>query len=191
MTRFSTILPGALCLVATAMPAMSAEADWQEILFEEFHVAKEFPLPPERSQTIYAAPPTSSDTPRIAGENRESTMFETELDGVAYRMEIVDISDDIANSANIFSECLYLAAQSGEEVSNVHMGVGGETSEVYGRLSAVELDDDQGHLLTACFYNMANLYRLEAHIPEGGDTGSPQAYRYVSTIRFDLSNTYE
>jgi hypothetical protein len=71
------------------------------------------------------------------------------------------------------------------------MGVGGEDSEVYGRLAAVELYEDRGHLLTACFFNTGNLYRVEAHIPEGGNTGSPQAYRYMSTLRFELSNSYE
>ena len=192
MARAARVLPAALCLIAAAVPAMGAEADWQEYVFEEFGIAKEFPLPPERSQSVYAAPETSRDTPRIAGEGRESTLFQTELDNIIYRMEVVDVSDDIENSANIFSECLYLAEQSGEEVSNVHMGVGGEDTEVYGRLAVVDLYEDMGHLLSSCYFNGGYLFRIGAHIlPENGNWGSPQAYRYVSTVRFDLSNTYE
>jgi hypothetical protein len=189
------LLPAAAVLgacFAAATPAFGAQADWQEYVYEEFGLAKEFPLPPRRSQSVYAAPETSRDTPRIAGSDRISTLFETELDDIIYRMEIVDISDAVDRSANIFSECLYLSEQAGEEVSNVHMGVGGEDSEVYGRLAAVELYEEQGHLLTACFYNGGYLVRVDAHIlPENGNSGSPQAYRYVSTIRFDLSDSYE
>ena len=193
MGKAIRILPAAAMLCATlGAPALGAEADWDEYVYEEFGVAKEFPLPPRRSQSIYAEPETSRDTPRIAGEGRASTLFETELDDIIYRMEVVDISDAVDRSANIFSECLYLAEQAGEEVSNVHMGVGGEDSEVYGRLAAVDLFDDQGHLLTACFYSGGYLFRVDAHIlPENGNAGSPQAYRYVSTIRFDLSESYE
>jgi hypothetical protein len=189
------ILPivAALCAYFCAATAtFGAQADWQEYVYEEFGLAKEFPLPPLRSQSIYAEPETSRDTPRIAGSDRVSTLFETKLDDIIYRMEVVDISDAVERSANIFSECLYLSEQAGEEISNIHMGVGGEDSEVYGRLAAVELYEDQGHLLTACFYKEGYLVRVDAHIlPENGNSGSPQAYRYVTTIRFDLSNSYE
>jgi hypothetical protein len=96
-----------LCAAAlNAAPALSADAAWQEYVFEEFGVAKEFPLPPVRSESVYTAPEGARDTPRIAGEGRPSVLFQTELDGITYRMEIVDVSDDIDNSANIFSECL-------------------------------------------------------------------------------------
>jgi len=173
---------------AAAIPAHAAQAEWQEYVFEEFSVAKEFPLPPTRTQSVYAAPEGSRDTPRIAGENRALTRFEVEHDHIIYRMDVVDISDDIPNSANIFSECLYLAAQAGEEVSNVHLGVGGTDSEVFGRMGAVELSEGRGYLLTACFYDHGNLFRVEAHIlPENGNWGSPLAYRYMAAIRFDLS----
>jgi hypothetical protein len=175
-------------LTAISGPAFAAQANWEEYVYEEFGVAKEFPLPPARSQTIYAEPEGARDTPRIAGENRPSTLFQTELDDIVYKMEVIDISDVVERSANIFSECLYLSEQAGEELSNVHMGVGGEDSEIYGRLAEVDLYDDRGHLLTACFYDSGNLFRVEALIPEGGDIGSPAAYRFVSTVRFDLTD---
>ncbi len=194
MGKFVKIGPaaGALGACLFAASAAGAEADWQEYIYEDLDVAKEFPLPPVRSTTIYAAPETSRDEARIAGPGREAILYQTEMDNVIYRMEVVDISDDLPNSANIFSECAYLAEQSGIAESNVHLGVGGGDGEIYGRLATVDLYQDKGRLLSACFFNMGMLYRVDAHIlPAHGDLGSPDAFRFVSTIRFDCEDEEE
>jgi len=194
MGKFTKIFSaaGALgaCLVAGS--AAGAEADWQEYIYEDLDVAKEFPLEPVRSTTIYAAPETSRDEARIAGPGREAVLYQTEFENVIYRMEVVDISDDLPNSANIFSECSYLVEQAGVTESNVHLGVGGGDGEIFGRLATVDLYQDKGRLLSACFFNMGMLYRIEAHIlPAHGDLGSPDAFRFVSTVRFDWSDDGE
>ncbi len=192
MNRVAKVFP---CLVGAcliAVPALAAEADWQEYIYEDLGVAKEFPLEPVRSTGVYAAPETSRDEARIAGPGRPTVLLQTELDHVVYRMEVVDISDDLANSANIFSECAYLVEQAGITESNVHLGVGGGSGEIYGRLATVDLYQEKGRLLSACFFNTGNLYRIEAHIlPEHGDLGSPDAFRFVSTVRFDWSEDGE
>jgi hypothetical protein len=174
----------ALCPV---VPAGAASA-WMEYVYPDLGIAKEFPAPPRRSQIVYAAPEGSSDEARVAGAGRSATLLETTVNNIVYRMTVADFSNNLANSANIFSECLYLAEQAGEEVGNVHMGVGGGDTEVYGRMATVDLSNNRGRMLTSCYFFMGKLYRIEAHIlPAHGDMTTPLAERFVSTVRFELN----
>jgi hypothetical protein len=163
---------GLTLLVAGTGPACA----WDEYVYRDLGIAKEFPAEPRRTMVTYKAPMHSRDTPRVAGENRSAVQLETQVGGIVYRMQVADFRDKLENSANIFSECLYLAEQAGEEIDNVHMGVGGDDSEVYGRLATVDLYQNSGRLQTACFFNNGRLYRIEAHIlPTHPDKTDPQA----------------
>jgi hypothetical protein len=179
----------AVCgLVVLGTSQASAGAAWMEYVYPDLGIAKEFPAPPRRSQIVYAAPEGSSDEARVAGEGRRGTLLETTVDNIVYRMTVVDFSDRLADSANIFSECLYLAEQAGEEVDNVHMGVGGGDTEVYGRQATVDLSNNRGRMLTSCYFYMGKLYRIEAHVlPAHGNPTDPRADRFTSTVRFELN----
>jgi hypothetical protein len=185
MFRLRGWILAAAILGAAATPA-GAAADWEEYVYDEFGVAKEFPLPPERSEVPYAGPETSRFDARTAAANRTATRFQSTYDDIIYRMDIVDISDALDWSANVLGECSYLAEQAGEVESSVPLfiTIRGRVG-AFGRLSSVDLFEDKGRLLTACFYSDGRLYRVEAHIlPENGNWGSPFAYRYMAAIRF-------
>ena len=181
------VLAAAAAMLWQAAPA-SAAAAWMEYVYPDLGIAKEFPAAPRRSQIVYAAPEGSSDEARVAGEGRPATLLETTVDNIVYRMTVVNFSDRLADSANIFSECLYLAEQAGEEIDNVHMGVGGGDTEVYGRQATVDLSNNRGRMLTSCYFFTGKLYRIEAHVlPAHGDMTDPRADRFTSTVRFELN----
>ena len=181
-------------LVATiALVSSPASAAWQEYIYEDLGIAKAFPAEPERAEGIYETPEFARDILRVAGVNRAATHLTAELENIVYRMSVVDISDNIEESINIFGECILLAEQSGLVISNIHLGVGltGGRPTVFGRVVTVDLEGDRGRVRTACLVNNAKLYRTEAHVlPEHGTLDPPEVERFMTTLRFDLDTDF-
>ena len=177
-----------IAFIATVVIISSpASAAWQEYIYEDLGIAKEFPVEPERTVGVYEALDYARDEVRVAGVNLPAIHFTAEVDNIVYRMSVVDVSDNIEQGANILGECLYLIEQSGFYISNIHLGVGGGDAEVFGRLATVDLYGDRGRMQMACFVNNATLYRIEAHVlPEHGNLDAPEAARFVTTQRFDI-----
>jgi hypothetical protein len=177
-----------------ALTSKPASAAWQEYIYEDLGIAKWFPAEPVRTEGLYETPQFATDNLRVAGLDRPAIHFTAELDNIVYRMSVVDISDIAEDSINVFGECILLAEQSGEIISNIHLGVGltGGRPTVFGRLVTVDLPEDRGRMLTACLVNNTKLYRTEAYIrPEHGIMESSEVERFMTTQRFDLDTDFE
>ena len=178
----------AIFVAALALISSPASAAWQEYIYEDLGIAKAFPVEPERTEGIYEAPEFARDILRVAGGNLAAVHLTAELENIAYRVSVVDISGNIEESINIFGECVYLAEQSGLVISNIHLSVGltGGQSNIFGRVVTVDLYGDRGRRRTACFVNDAKLYRTEVHVrPERGTLDPPEVDRFIITQRFD------
>jgi hypothetical protein len=189
---FFVNLVATIALVLSPVSAMAASA-WQEYIYEDLGIAKAFPVEPVRTEGLYETPEFATDNLRVAGMNRPATHFTAELGSISYRMSVVDISDIVDDSINVFGECILLAEQSGEVVSNIHLGVGltGGRPTVFGRIITVDLEGDGGRARTACLVNNAKLYRTEAIVrPEHGTLNPPEMERFMTTQRFDLDTDF-
>jgi hypothetical protein len=188
--RFATVAIIAGIVAAVATPASAA---WQEYIYEDLGIAKSFPGEPVRTEGVYETPALAIDNLRVAGLNRPATHFAAELDNIVYRMSVVDISDIPEEGINVFGECILLAEQSGEVISNIHLGVGltGGRPTVFGRIITVDLKDGSGRMRTACLVNNGKLYRTEAFTrPEHGTLDPPEVERFMTTQRFDLDTDF-
>ena len=183
----------AILVAAVALVSLPASAAWQEYIYEDLGIAKAFPVEPERTEGIYETPEFASDNLRVAGTNRAATHLTAELDNIVYRMSVVDISDIIEESVNVFGECILLAEQSGQVISNIHLGVGltGGRPTIFGRLLTVDPVRNGGRTRTVCLVNNAKLYRTEAHVrPEHGTLDPAVVERFMTTQRFDLDTDF-
>ncbi len=183
----------AIFVAALALVSSPASAAWQEYIYEDLGIAKAFPVEPERTEGIYEAPEYARDILRVAAGNLAAVHLTAELENIAYRVSVVDISGNIEESINIFGECVYLAEQSGLVISNIHLSVGltGGQSNIFGRVVTVDLERDKGRVRTACLVNNAKLYRTEAHVlPEHGTLDPPEVERFMTTQRFDLDTDF-
>lgn len=183
----------AIWAAVIALSSSPAAAAWQEYIYEDLGIAKAFPVEPERTEGIYETPELATDNLRVAGLNRPATHLSAELDNITYRLSVVDISDIVEEGINVFGECILLAEQSGDVISNIHLGIGltGGRPTVFGRLITVDPIRGGGRTRTACFVNNAKLYRTEAHVrPEHGTLDPPEVDRFMTTQRFDLDTDF-
>ena len=180
-------------VVITSAPASAA---WEEYLFEDLGIAKEFPVEPTRSQTVYRGAEFSERRTAVAGRDRPATLLSVEVDNIIFRMFVVDFSDKIEQSASILGECVYLAEDAGvgegkEVLANMNTRVEPGANAVYGRLITVDLGEEVGRKMTACFFTKGNLYQIEAHVlPAHGDMNSPFAVRFGNSMRFNIEHDY-
>jgi hypothetical protein len=185
-------------LVTTIPLAMSqvsswAASAWEEYIYEDLGIAKAFPTEPKRVEGLYETPKFARDNLRVAGLDRPASHITAELDNISYRMSVVDISDIVDESINVFGECILLAEQSGQIISNIHLGVGltGGRPTVFGRVVTVDLQGNRGRVRTACLVNNAKLYRTQAHVrPGSGTLDPPEVERFMTTQRFDLDTDF-
>ncbi len=183
----------AILVAAIALVSSPASAAWQEYIYEDLGIAKAFPVAPERTEGLYETPEFARDNLRVAGLDRPAIHFTAELDNIIYRMSVVDISDIVDDSINVFGECILLAEQSGNVISNIHLGIGltGGRPTVFGRVITVDAIRNGGRTRTACLVNNAKLYRSEAHVrPEHGTLDPPEVERFMTTQRFDLDTDF-
>jgi hypothetical protein len=186
------ILVATIALALSPVSSLAASA-WQEYIYEDLGIAKAFPTEPERIEGLYETPEFASDNLRVAGLDRPATHFTAELDNISYHMSVVDISDIVDESINVFGECILLAEQSGQIISNIHLGIGltGGRPTVFGRVVTVDLEGNRGRMRTACLVDNAKLYRTEAHVrPEHGTLDPPEVERFMTTQRFDLDTDF-
>ncbi len=187
--RFSSF---AIC-VSVVLASSPASAAWQEYIYEDLGIAKAFPAEPVRTEGLYETPELARDNLRVAGTDRAAIHLTAELDNIVYRMSVVDISDIIEESINVFGECILLAEQSGEVISNIHLGVGltGGRPTVFGRYLTIDPRRNGGRTRIACLVNNGKLYRTEAHVrPEHGTLDPPMVERFMTTQRFDLDTDF-
>jgi hypothetical protein len=193
-------------------PAWSA---WETYTFEDLGIIKDFPAEPERSETVYATPrsfdwqadavagaPAAEDSVSASGigpppvrrrgieavpGDRLATHFEVELDNIIYRMTVVNLQDVVARSANAVLECINLYEEAGVVVHfPARTGRGGDPQGgTWGREVTVDLPNNRGRVVGACYFTKGNLYRFESHIlPNHGDMNALDAVRFTNAVEF-------
>ena len=178
---------GRFCLVfSLALLLAQPLAAWEEYMFAELGIAKEFPSEPDVESGIYRT--------AVAGTGMvPALIYSVEEDHVVYKMTVADMRapEYIARSASILSECIYLAEQEGMVRAKMPQRVeDGINYRVYGHLTSVDLFEDQGRKQTNCFFTKGRLFKIEAIVlPEHGQPNSSLAIRFSSSLRFRIDGT--
>lgn len=171
---------------AVALLCSQPAAAWDDYMYSDLGIAKEFPSPPNVEDGTYRT--------SVAGTGTvPARIFSVEQDHVVYRMTVADMRepDYMARSGNILSECIYLAEQEGEVRAKMPQRVeDGTDYRVYGHLTSVDLFDNQGRKQTNCFFTKGRLFKIEAIVlPEHGQPNSSLAIRFTSSLRFRIDGT--
>nr|TFG54591.1 MAG: hypothetical protein E4H34_02260 [Hyphomicrobiales bacterium] len=192
-----------------------AQAAWEEFVFDEFGISKDFPGTPMRLETIYAAPKSISGDAEIQAqggapvdtlaerfgllavregaieavrEDRKAVQFEVALDNIVYQMTVADFRGNLDKSANVVLECINLYEEAGTVISNFPARTGRREDPeggVWGREVTVDLPDNRGRVVGACYFTMGRLYRFEAPIlPENGNLNALDAVRFTNAFAF-------
>ena len=178
---------GSFCLILCLAPLFSqAAAAWEEYMYADLGIAKEFPSPPNVESGIYRT--------AVAGTGSVSALiYSVEEDYVVYKMTVADMRAPayIARSASILSECIYLAEQEGMVRAKMPQRVeDGINYRVYGHLTSVDLFENQGRKQTNCFFTKGRLFKIEVIVlPEHGQPNSSLAIRFSSSLRFRIDGT--
>jgi hypothetical protein len=177
MTRRTSLIA---LLLLCASPASAA---WQEYVYADLNVAKEFPAPPKVAHGTYR-------TPSVGANAVPATIYSVEDDNILYRMTVADLEapEFVARSASLMAECVALAEKEGRVRATMPQRVeDGTAYRVYGQMVSVDLNGNQGRKQTNCFYTKGRLYKIEAWVrPAHGELDSPAAIRFSSSVRFRL-----
>jgi hypothetical protein len=183
MMRKGTLL---FALLAALASAPAAAQQWQEHMFRELGIAKEFPAPPRMETGTYETP--------VIGRAVPSTVYSVTLDNIIYRLTIADLMQPefVAKSASIYAECLEQAEGEGRVLARMPQRVeDGTEFRVYGQMTSVELANNGGRKLTNCFYTKGRLYKIEATVlPAHGEFNSSLAIRFAASLRFRLDRVF-
>lgn len=166
----------AVLMVGLMLASGSAEAAWEQYIYEDFGFGVDFPAEPGVESGTYQA--------AVAGE-RETTIFEVEDGGIVYRATVVDISDQLIDAASILEEAVFIWGRAGELTVDRIARPGPWETAVYGRRLTKELEDG-GRATASLFVTKGRLYIFESVVPGGGDIESPAPGRFVQTVIFNI-----
>ena len=178
---------GYACLAfVTALFCSQSAIAWDEYMYADLGIAKEFPGPPDVEEGTYRTEVAGSGTV-------PARIFSLEQDHVVYRMIVADMRapEYMARSASILSECIYRAEQEGEVRAKMPQRVEDGTGyRVYGHLTSVDLFENGGRKQTNCFFTKGRLFKIEATVlPEHGQPNSSLAIRFTLSLRFRIDGT--
>jgi hypothetical protein len=172
---------GIAAAVLICLHGASAAAEWQEFVFEDLGIAKQFPSAPRRGRTGYA----STVAGRLAPADAD--LFTAEAEQVVYRMTVVDFSapEKVAKAAIALAECVFQSEEKGTPLANLPLHVDDGTAlGVLGRIVTTELED-KSRKETACLFAGGRLHKLEATAPgAAGEPAAAQAAHFMTTLRF-------
>jgi hypothetical protein len=167
----------AAAAMLVSLPASAAQ--WEEVIYEDLGIAKEWPNPPTREAGEYNS--------AIIG-TVPSTEFATEDDNIAFHMTVAETQDHVDRAASILGECVANAERLGTPLANMTNRVEGGADAIYGRLVSVDLANNGGRRQTACLFNATGrLYIVSATVlPEHGQPNSSMVIRFTNSLSFDL-----
>lgn len=178
--RLVAFATAAAALIVTTVPAAAA---WTQVKYPELGVAKDWPSTPQHTVVQYKTP--------VAG-TAMADLYTSEVDNIVYTMEVVNLQNKIPQGASIMGECVYLAEDAGKPVAEMTTRVEYGANAVYGRLISVDVKDNKGRAMTACFYTKGRLYKIQALIkPAHGDPQDSDAIRFVNSLSFNLKDVNE
>jgi hypothetical protein len=146
------------------------------------------------SQSGFGPPPVRRRGIEAVPGDRLATHFEVELDDIIYRMTVVNLRDVMVRGANAVLECINLYEEAGVVVSNfpARTGRGGDPlGGTWGREITVDLPDNKGRVVGACYFTKGNLYRFESHIlPTHRDMNALDAVRFTNALEFRIDQEF-
>ena len=178
-----------ISLTLAALTPAAALAQWQEHVFADLGMAKEFPAAPIIEEGEY-------QTIVIGDVPVPARFYSAEAGGVALKMTVADMRDpDLAvKGANAMGECYFDAELECDVLSNLTYRLeDGTRYGVHGRIVHVEPGDEEeseleGQKQTSCFFAKGRLFKNAAIISEGaGEAGADMAARFVRSLRFVVS----
>lgn len=180
LTRFLSALIVAFLLTTPASAA------WEEYMYADLGIAKEFPLPPKMENVSY-------QTPIIGPQAVPAVIYAVEEDNIIYRMTVVDLRapEFVAKSASIYAECIEMAEDEGIVIAKMPQRVeDGTEYRVYGQMTSVNLFGNKGRKQTNCFYTKGRLFKIETTVrTDHGEVNSAKAIRFTSALRFRIDGT--
>lgn len=157
--------------------------DWEDVAAEQGP-----PVLGGASESGFVPPPVARREIQAVQGDRPAVHFEVEADNIIYRMTVVNLQDVLVQSANIVLECINIYEEAGVLLSNFPARTGARIDPqggTWGREVTVDLPNNRGRVVGACYLTKGNLYRLEAHIlPEHGDLSAVNAVRFTNALEF-------
>lgn len=169
----------ALVISATLSVVAPAHAAWNEYVYPELGVAKDFPAPPQMEKGTYKAP-FAKDAPDV--------ILSVVQGGITYKMTVVDFSSRSGEGANLLGEAeSKQTGGAGKTVTLVDFPLYDKgANSVYGTMLSVDKKDGE-HAMSLFFFNKGRLYIVEAVVPPGNPNRfSPDLARFMPSIRFHL-----
>lgn len=165
------------CVFAVA--AGPAHAAWNEYVFSDLGIAKDFPAPPKMEKATYKAP--------LAKEAPE-TILSAEQSGVIFKLTVVDFQARAAEGANLLGEAESTLTQ-GQGIKATLMDIplyDKGANSVYGSTFSIDKKDGE-HSIASFFFNKGRLYVVQAIVPAGNpNKQSPDLVRFIPSLRFYL-----
>jgi len=170
-------------LVAALLMAWSfpAQAAWQEYVYPELGIAKDFPVEPKKTEGTWGQGirlPLSKIVP--------DTVLTAEDGGVTYKMTVVDFSSRPNDGSNIMGEAFSSLAAKGTVVGQGFPRIDLGANSVYGLMLIV---DEKGgtHATSEVFFNKGKLYLVQGLVPQNSPNRlDPGIGRFIETVRFHL-----
>lgn len=146
-------------IVAAVLASAPAHAAWNEYVYADLEVAKDFPAPPKMEKITYKAP---------LAKEAAATVLSVVQSGITYKMTVVDFTKRAAEGANLLGEAANAAIQGdGTKVllDDFPLYDKGANS-VYGTMMTIDKTNGQ-HSKEAFFFNKGRLYVIQAVVPPG------------------------
>jgi hypothetical protein len=171
----------ALAMAAVVLAAAPAQAAWKSYKYPQFGFGVDFPGEPKMGTGVYRGV--------IAGRN-PTTTISAEMDGTIYRVEIVDFSNRMPETATLLEEAIYLATQEGKLVSDTTARTdNGAKFAKYGRRVTV-MTKDGGKKISELYLVNGKLLMFEGIITPKGDLENPEAARFQDSILYNMDRDW-
>ena len=160
------ILAGAALAVMTA----PAHAVWKSYISHPLGFSFEAPGDVKSSKGTYQAP--------VAGQ-QPTSVFQSEEDGIQYRVTVVDMKRVSNNAASLLNEATFIF----QDKKKVLMDTFGRVDRQYGRKLTVDLPNSSRAVASFFFVNH-QLIELRATALPGQDIDSPDLGRFIDSVAF-------
>ncbi len=177
------ILLGMAAVISLSAPA---QAEWKQYKDASLGIYSYFPSEPVKTVTKH-----KPSVRNALGKEAPAVVLTAMDSGVTYRVEVVDYSGQIRDSANIMQEALN-DATSGRGTSFTvtdfpRWDLG--TNSVYGTALIIEkADKDHTHILEDVVFNKGKLYLISASVPgDSPSRNSPGLARFIDSSQFYLN----
>jgi hypothetical protein len=168
-----------LGIAAALVFASSAHAaGWSVYTFPDQSFSIESPVPLTKGAGTYKA--------AIAG-NIPAITYTGQADNIRYRVSVIDISNRIPESVNLFEEMESLISLGGKVIGNDSVGIEPGKRRHYGRELVLDTKDGK-RVRISLVYNKGKIYASEAAVLPNGDRDSIAPERFADSILFDLED---